>query len=380
MVEKINYFRKILEDLKGRGLYRTEKIFFRLTRFPGTIFNSDYIRKKFFQPKRQIISFASNNYLNLCENQVIAKAGVKALKKYGTGAVSSKFIEGYNLMYKNIELTMNKMKGVNNTLIFNSGYLANLGIFSSLFKKGDVIFLDELSHASSFEGAKLSGASIIRYAHNNIKDLEEKITKYGLTKEIGIATETIFSMRGSVLANSDAYIDLAKKHNAIFITDEAHSFGVMELKFSFYPLHIKMGTFSKAIGALGGYVCGDAIIIDIIRNFSKSGIYTTALPPSVLASISAALQLLEKGYNGKKALENANFFSKLFGLEAASQILFIETEKGDKVSQDLLKEGFFLKSIKKPTVKKNGIRISFNNLHKKVDIQKLAFILKDSLS
>jgi 8-amino-7-oxononanoate synthase len=330
---------------------------------------------------KSLISFASNDYLNLSFHKDVISTGIKALKECGASSSSSKFIEGYSPFYEEIKRELK----VEDCLIFNSGYMANLGIMQAIFTKEDIIFLDENAHASSFEGAKLSGAKIIRYTHNLPEDLELKLQKFSkLGKKIGIATETVFSMQGSVLRDVEKYFEIAKNYEAIFITDEAHSFGVIPFSFPQYDLHIKMGTFSKSVGVLGGYVSGNSIIIDYIRQFAKTGIYTTALPPSILASILASLKLINSGkISGKKALLNAQYFAEILDVKQESQIIFLETsgnEEALKLSQILQEEGFFVKVIRKPTVKNAGLRFSFNNNHKKVDIKKLAFIMKENLN
>lgn len=328
------------------------------------------------------ISFASNNYLGMTENKKVVLAGVEALKKFGAGAGASKFIEGYSAIYEEIKKEVISLKNCEDCTIFTSGYTANLGIFGALAMPEDIIFLDEFSHASSFQGVLLSGAKIMRFKHNNLEDLEQKLEKFGknLKGKVFIATETVFSMKGTVLLEPESYITLAKKYNAILVVDEAHSFGLLDFKFPKYELHITIGTFSKAVGVLGGYVYGNSILIEAIRQFAKSGIYTTALPPSVLASVFASLKLISSGeVNGKKALQNAQFFSKLTGIKAESQIIFIECKNNEealKLEQALLEKGFFVKAIRPPTVPTAGIRLSFNNLHKKVDIKKLAYIIK----
>jgi 7-keto-8-aminopelargonate synthetase-like enzyme len=357
-MNSLEVFSKAILDIKKAYNYRKEEVF-----------------------SKNLISFSSNDYLNLSENTSVEKKAIEAIKKYGVGAKSSKFIEGFNEFYVQIAKEMNEMKQTEDCLIFSSGYTCNIGIFSSLADKCDIIFFDEFSHASSFEGAKLSGAKIIRYKHNDISDLALKMKKFSSKGEkIFIATETVFSMKGTVLENSAEYVHIAKKYGAILITDEAHSFGVLEFDFPKYDLHLKMGTFSKAVGVLGGYVCGKKEIIDVIRNLAKSGIYTTALPPSVLASVLASLKLIKtKKVTSKKALANAMLFGKIMNIEMKSQIAFLECETSEnamQISKTLEVAGFFVKAIRTPTVPKAGIRISFNNLHKKVDIENLCFMLR----
>lgn len=333
----------------------------------------------------KIVSFASNNYLGLNFNKTLINAGIKTLKEHGTGAGASCFIEGHHPLYTQIINLLIKNKGCEDAMVFTSGFTCNIAIFSTLAKKGDVIFLDEASHSSSFEGVKLSGAKIIRFKHNNINSLKEKLQKYNQTCKgnIFIGTETIFSMQGTVLQNPKLYIDLAKEYNAVLVTDEAHSLGIMEFDFPKYEMHLKMGTFSKAVGVLGGYVCGNKILIEALRQFAKPAIYTTALPPHILAIIYQALNLIfTNKITAQKAIKNASTFCKLLQIKPASQIVFLELQtnkKALKMEEELLQNGFFAKAIRKPTVKTPGIRFSFNNLHKTVDIKKLAFIIKQNL-
>ncbi len=366
----VEEMKNALKNLENQGLLRFEEI-------------SKRGRKNiiYLEDGKKLISFASNDYLNLSQNKIIINAGIKALKEFGAGSSSSKFIEGCSFFYQKIKEEFKE----EDCLIFPTGYMANLGLMQAIFTNEDIIFLDENSHNSSFEGAKLSGAKVLRYQHNSIKDLEEKLLKFAhLGKKIGIATETIFSMQGSVLCDSGKYFEIAKKYNAFLIIDEAHSFGLMDFQFPEYELHIKMGTFSKSIGVLGGYVCGNKIIIEYIRQFAKAGIYTTALPPSVLSSVLSSLKLIKsKVIDGKKAIENAKYFAKILGIKQESQIIFLEMENNEKalnLAKTLMEKGFFVKAIRRPTVKKAGIRISFNNHHKKVDIKKLVFIIKKQLN
>jgi 8-amino-7-oxononanoate synthase len=361
----LNEFLNELKDLKNKANYRLEDI-------------SKRTRKNIIN--LGLISFSSNDYLNLSFNKAVINAGIKALNQFGVGASSSKFIEGYSSFYEDIK---KELQG-EDSLIFNSGYMANVGIMQAVFSSKDIIFLDENSHASSFEGAKLSGAKIVRFNHNSIEDLKLKLQKFAkLGKKIGISTETVFSMQGSILQDVEWYFKLAKEYNAILITDEAHSFGVISFAFPKYDLHLKMGTFSKAVGVLGGYVSGNSILIDYIRQFAKSGIYTTALPPSILASIITSLKLINSGkVKGEKAILNARYFAKILNIKQESQIVFLEMKNNEEalnLSQKLAKNGFFVKAIRKPTVKKAGLRLSFNNNHKKVDIKKLAFIIRENL-
>ena len=373
------YFESLIKELKNKRNYRFEDSLI----YSNSIFNKFYILKQIL--KVQKVNFCSNNYLNLSENYYVKKEGIKALKQFGAGASSSKFITGYHHLYTLIENVIKQNKMVDDCVIFNSGYNANIGIFESLFDEKDIIFLDEKSHASSFVGVKLSGARMMRFKHNSISDLKHKIQQFRPKEggKIGIATETVFSMHGSVLKDVEEYFNVANQHEAILITDEAHSLGLFKFNFPSYNLHIQIGTFSKAVGVLGGYVCGNKILIDAIRQFSKSGIYTTALPPSVLASVLKSLRLIfENKINGDRALNNAKFFGKILDIEVLSHIIFLEVESNEKallIEQALLNQGFIVKAIRRPTVKQAGIRISFNNLHKMVDIKKLAFIIKEYL-
>ena len=322
--------------------------------------------------------FCSNDYLSLSKNRKVTKAAILDIKINGVGSGGSKFINGFGLNYKLVTEKMKEIKQCDDCLIFTSGYTANIGIFESLVTNQDIVFLDEECHASTFAGVRLSRAKFIRFKHNDIIDLKSKLKKYLYKGEkIIIATEVVFSMSGDLLGNHNDYIDIAKEYNALLITDEAHSFGVIELDFKKYDLHLKMGTFSKAVGVLGGYVCGEGKLIETVRQFAKSGIYTTALPSHLLASILTSLTLIQTGeVNGEKALKNA----RIFDPNLKTQIAFIKCDKAIKLEQALRREGFFVKAIRKPTVKQAGIRVTFNNLHKKIDIKKLRFIISQNLN
>lgn len=323
-----------------------------------------------------LICFCSNDYLGLAKNKNILKVAISDIKKNGVGSGGSKFISGFSLNYQLVTEKMKIIKQAEDCLIFTSGYTCNIGIFESLTSSEDIIFLDEECHASTFAGIMQSGVKFMRFNHNDIQSLKEKINKYSKGKRrIFIATETVFSMSGDLLLNHNEYIEVARQHQAILITDEAHSFGVINIEFAKYEYHLKMGTFSKAVGVLGGYVCGNKNVIEHIRQFAKSGIYTTALPSHVLASVLASLNLIESGkVNGKKALMNA----KIFQPSLQTQIAFVKCSgsvEALELEEVLKQEGFFVKAIRKPTVKQAGVRITFNNFHKKVDIQKLRFTI-----
>lgn len=317
--------------------------------------------------------FCSNDYLNLSKHLLVKKASREEIKINGVGACGSKFVNGYSVFYKLIEDKIKAIKSSEDALIFTSGYTANIGIFESLASNQDIVFLDEESHASTFAGIKISDAKFIRFKHNDVVNLNHKLKKYSNNKRrIFIATETIFSMSGDLLLKHDEYIKLAKQYNAILITDEAHSFGIINFEFKKYNLHLRMGTFSKAVGVLGGFVAGNFEIIEEVRQFAKSGIYTTALPSSILAAVLKSLELIESGkVNANKALQNA----KIFDSKLQTQIAFIKCENSLRLEHFLKERGFFVKAIRRPTVKNEGVRITFNNSQKKIDIKKLRFII-----
>lgn len=325
---------------------------------------------------KNMISFASNDYFGLSQNAAVKNAAIAAIKKFGAGAGASRYVTGNNSLYRRLEKQIARMKKCDDALVFSSGYSCAIGVIPALVSDGDLIVADRLIHSSLIDGAKLSGARLIRFLHNEVdharKILEENRAKF---KKCLIVTETVFSMDGD-LGKTEELLKLAEEFSAILISDDAH--GLFSNKTA---SHLKMGTLSKAAGSLGGYVAGDKNIIDYLRNFAKSQIYSTALPASILAASIASLKIIRSKNLAKKTLANAEYFCELMNLpkpeSAIVPIIIGDSKKTLKIAKNLQKNGFVVGAIRPPTVEQNKarLRITFCADHKKSHIQKLAKIL-----
>lgn len=368
-----------VENLKSKNLYRE-------------LIEYDALDEIMFEnsSKKKLISFASNDYLGLSHNSLVKKAALEAINKYGVSSAASRYISGNNSLYTKLEKQIARMKNCDDAIVFSSGYQCAIGVVPALVTEGDLAIADKLIHSSLLDGVKLSGAKLIRFSHNNIKHVDEIIQsnakKY---RKILIITETIFSMDGDVAPILELQ-KLAQKNNCLFLTDAAHDIDFAGLKpyskisakavakLPSYNFHLQMGTLSKAVGSFGGYVAGDKIIIDYLRNFAKSAIYTTALPPATLAASLQSLKIISQKKLSKKVLENAKYFCELMNLSQPQSAIVIikigDNKKVLEIKNQLITKGFLISAIRPPTVEPKGarLRITFSSQHKKSQIEKLA--------
>lgn len=327
---------------------------------------------------REFISFSGNDYLGLSQHPKVIKAAAAALEKYGAGAGASRLITGNHPLYNELETALAAYKNTESALVFGSGYLANLGAIPALVGKNDLILADRLSHACMLDAAKLSDATLMRFAHNNIEHcrmlLEANRHEF---QHCLIITETVFSMDGD-RAPLKVLAALAKEFNAWLLTDDAHGLGIVKSA----SADIEMGTLSKAAGSYGGYVCGSQTLIDYLKTAARSVIYSTALPPATIAASIAAIKIMQEENLGEKALENARYFTNLMGLEKAESaivpVIVKETDKALALSAKLEQQGFLVAAIRPPTVPENTarLRFTFSAMHEKKDIERVAKILQ----
>ena len=352
------------------------------------------------KPKNQItingknaISFSCNDYLGLSLNRSVIKAAEVATKKFGVGAGASRLVTGNNYLYSLLETKIKKLKKTSACCVFGNGFLANIGVISSLLNKKDLVLIDELSHASTFLGAKLSGSQMIQFKHNNVEDLEKQLYKFrNKYDKCLILTEGVFSMDGDISPQDDISA-LKKKYSASFMLDDAHGLGVIgdgtgsNSLFKKKPdIDIYLGTLSKAVGSYGGFICGKKNLINFIINRCRSQIYTTGLPPSVLAASIKSLEIIKSNKSLiKKPLENAIFFSKIVGLETPVSpivpIVLGDENKTLNLSRYLNRHGYIVGAIRPPTVPKgtSRLRLAFNSSHTKFQIKNLADLIKNKL-
>lgn len=366
MLEFDHFIKEKLEIAKAESLYREFT--------PREPRDSIYI----YENGKKYISFCSNDYLGLSVNKDVIEAG----QNFPSGSGASRLVTGSHPLYDKLEDSLARIKKTEKALVFGSGYLTNLGIISSLVSDGDLIVADKLVHASMLDGAILSGAKILRFAHNDAEKCEKILKEHRKDyKKCLILTETVFSMDGD-LAPVDKLYELANLYRSWLYTDDAHGFGTIE-EDKKGNAHIKAGTLSKAVGAYGGYVCGSSVLIDYLVNFSRPLIFTTALPPSVIASAIKSVEIIE---NNKKLcdkpLENARYFTMSLGIkEAQSPIVAIiigDSKKAVDLSEELKNNGFMVLAIRPPTVPRgtSRLRFTFSSLHEKEDIDRLVNLLK----
>jgi glycine C-acetyltransferase len=272
---------------------------------------------------RRVINLASNNYLGLTTHPKLREAALAATKKYGVGSGAVRTIAGTMKIHMELEEKIARFKNVEACVVFQSGFTANAGTVSAFLGKEDFIISDALNHASIIDGARLSRAKILVYEHKNIAQAEEKLAsvQHDRGRKL-LITDGVFSMDGDI-GPLPALCDLAEKYGAIMMVDDAHSSGVLGRNgrgtVDHFDLHgrvdIQVGTLSKAIGALGGYVCGSRDLIDYLYHRARPFLFSTSHPPSVAATCIAAFDVLQDEPERIERLwENTRFWKKELGL------------------------------------------------------------------
>ncbi|MBI5182030.1 MAG: 8-amino-7-oxononanoate synthase [Nitrospirae bacterium] len=361
LLEFNNMFEKELLDIKNKGLYRRLRIV-----------ESEQSSKVIIDGK-EVILLSSNNYLGLANHPKIKEAAKEAIDKYGAGSGAARLISGNSVLYKELEEKLAEFKNTEAALVFGSGYLANIGILSTVVGEGDLILSDELNHASIIDGCRLSRAEKIIYRHKDTRHIEDVLSKNKGRRSL-IVTEGVFSMDGDI-APLLKIIDIAKRYSAMLMVDDAHGTGVLGKRGKGTAEHfgigkgidIHMGTLGKALGAYGAYAAGDKGLIELLINKARGFIFTTALPSSVLASAIKAIEILEEEpHLIKKLWENRDYLVnglKVIGFNtmgcetAIIPILIGSAEKALKMSEDLFDEGIYVPAIRPPTVPENTCRL-----------------------
>jgi 8-amino-7-oxononanoate synthase len=339
---------------------------------------------------RRLLSFSCNDYLNLSRHPAIIKAAVEAAQRHGVGAGASRLVTGNHPLYDELESRLARLKGTEAACVFGSGYLANIGIIPALAGSGDLILVDELSHSCIHSGVKLSGAKVEHYRHGDVAHAEALLTEHrGRHAHVLIATDGVFSMDGD-LAPLEDLSTLAKRHDAWLLVDDAHGLGVVgHGRGSAFAdgggadVPLQMGTLSKAVGAYGGYLCASQAVIDLMRTRARPFIYSTGLPPPVVAAASAALDLIERDRAlTEEPLRKARLFTRALNLpEAQSAIVPVivgETDAALAASEMLENEGFLVVAIRPPTVPAGTarLRFAFTAQHPEAEIERLAGIVR----
>ena len=250
---------------------------------------------------RQYLMLASNNYLGLTHHPSVQQAAIAAIREYGTGSGGSRLTTGNHPLYQQLESQLASFKGTEAALVFNTGYMANIGIISALTSEDDVIFSDALNHASIIDGCRLSRAQTAVYRHADIDHLASLLANTACKGRRLIVTDGVFSMDGDIAPLADIVV-LARQHQAMVLVDDAHATGVIGPRgrgtAAYYGLEgqvdLSMGTLSKSLASEGGYVAGSRLVIDYLINRARSFIFSTALAPATVAAGLAALECLQQ--------------------------------------------------------------------------------------
>lgn len=339
---------------------------------------------------RRLLSFSCNDYLNLTQHPDVIAAAIAATARYGVGAGASRLVTGNHPLYAELEERLARLKKTAAACVFGSGYLANAGIIPALVGSDDLIVIDELSHACIQAGAKLSGAAVHRYRHADAADAGALLAAHRSGKKRSlIATDGVFSMDGD-LAPLAALSDLAHRFDAWLLADDAHGLGVVgggrgsTFADGKADIPLQMGTLSKAIGAYGGYLCASQAVIDLMQTRSRTFIYSTGLPPPVVAAAIAALGVIEREPDyAAEPLRKAREFARALNLpEAQSAIVPViigDTEAALAASDLLRDEGFLVVAIRPPTVPASTarLRFAFTAQHPDAEIARLADVVRN---
>ena len=345
---------------------------------------------------RWLINFASNDYLGLSQNSLIKKAIISGINKFGNGGSSSHLVLGHTEAHQNIEKITKNNTGFASSILFSSGYLANLGIITTIAGKDSFIYADKLNHASLNDACILSRGKFIRFPHNDVATLENHLKKNKTKKKKFIVTDGVFSMDGD-LANIPELVKLAKKYDAYLYIDDAHGYGILgksgqgvlehyEKKDSIKKIAkdriIYTLTLSKAVGVSGALVCANKKIIDLVINKSRTYIYTTAEQPALMYGIKRSFEIIKKNHSLRSKInDHIYLFRRLINhknllvdsITPIQPLVIGDDKKAVKISNLLIELGFYVPAIRPPTVPTESarLRVSISALHSKGDIKKL---------
>ena len=373
-----NLFSQELRSLKEKNLYRRLRI---LEDPQGTHASFE---------GRELLLFCGNDYLGLSRHPRVIRAAQKALKIYGVGAGSARLISGTLKAHAALEKKLAQTKGKESALVFASGFLANLGILTAFAGEQDVIIMDKLCHASLVDGARLSKAELRVFPHKNYKKCEELLRGSQSVRRRILVTETVFSMDGD-LANLEELVRLKKRYDALLVADDAHGMGVLgahghgatEDRDLSGKIDIIMGTLSKALGGLGGFVASDKVMTDTLVNFARPFIFATALPPVLCETAREALCVVEEEPLLRKRLwDNIHQVHQglvRFGLSigkpesAILPVVVGDEGKAMKIFEKLLVHRIFIPAVRYPTVPKGKarLRVTVSAAHTRQDITRL---------
>lgn len=326
---------------------------------------------------RKMIMLASYSYLSLLQHPKINEAAKEAIDKFGTGTHGVRILAGTETIHTELEQTIANFKHRETAIVYSSGYVTNLTTISTLFHKGDVVICDKFNHASIVDGCLLSGAEFLRFNHNNLEDLERNLIKTESYRNKCVIIDSVYSMDGDI-APVPEIMALAKKYNALLMVDEAHSLGVLgengtgiEEYFNIPgQIDILMGTLSKVIPAIGGYITGNFKLINMLKHKARAFVFSAALtPPTAAAAIMAFKIIQEEPWRIKKLNENVNYFistlknagfNTLNSQTAIIPLIIPDEQKAWNVTKFMQENGVFVLPVVTPAVPPNTSRLRMN--------------------
>ncbi len=371
-----NILKDELEDLKKKGLYTHIR----------TLESPQGAWLKISGKK--VLNLCSNNYLGLANDERLKKSSVEAVEKWGVGPGAVRTIAGTLSLHEEAEKELAHFKGAESAMLIQSGFNANQAVIPPIVGKEDLIFSDELNHASIIDGCRLSGAKIIRWNHLDVKDLEEKLKTHPNARRRLIVTDGVFSMDGDV-APLDDIVKIGEKHNALVMVDDAHGEGVLGPNGRGIVAHfdlegkvdIDVGTMSKAFGVVGGYVAGNSTLIEYLKQKARPFLFSSAPTPADVGAVLAAVRVLQSSDElVKKLWSNANYFKKemqSLGFDVGhsqtpiTPVMLYDAKISSEFSRKLFEEGVFAQSIGYPTVQKGKarIRVMISAVHTEEDLK-----------
>lgn len=344
--------------------------------------------------QRELLSFCSNDYLGLAGDPRLAAAIVEGARRWGAGAGASHLVSGHYAVHDQLERALADFAGCERALSFSTGYMANLGIVPALVGRGDEVFGDRLNHASLVDGCLLSRAAFTRYPHLDLAALERALAASRARRKL-IVSDTVFSMDGE-LAPLPALLELAERHDALLLVDDAHGLGVLGPEGRGALAHftlasarlVYVGTLGKAAGLAGAFVAGDALVIDWLLQRTRTYIFTTAAPPALAHALLAALSLVREAEAERARLREliARLRVGLSGLRwplarsatPIQPVLVGDNAQALALAQALLDSGIWVPAIRPPTVPAGTarLRVSLSAAHSPADVDRLVEALR----
>ena len=356
---------------------------------------------KFYEPidavrvkceNREFIMMASNNYLGLTHDIRVQQAAIQAVQHYGSGSGGARLTSGSFPLFNELETAISDFKHTEQALIFNTGYMANVGTITALMNKHSVIISDELNHASIIDGCRLSGAQIERYKHKDVEHAEYILKNYKSAHKM-IITDGVFSMDGDI-APLDRLYELSKDYNALLMVDDAHATGVIgngrgtAHHFGLTDVDVQLGTLSKALGSVGGYVAGRKELIEYLINYSRSFIFSTALSPADIGAALEALRIIHDDSSVVDTLRKNTVYMahklQAMGIDCDDEtpifpIVVGENDRALTLARELEERGIIITAIRPPTVPvgESRLRMTVTAAHSKAQLDYVAQMLHE---